>query len=172
MPALADCVHEPARTAAATSLSAAGHPHLNPLTGLSTDYLNHFTEALMVLEMAGVAPECLDDLRAWTPKTYTEHFAASAFSARDAVIAAYRSADPARRDTLDKAAERLNRLLSEARDTVVSRPQAAEPDMLTQSAVTYIRPLIARMGAIINGHDAPQAGPESAQAAIDAMFEA
>ena len=57
------------------------------MTGLSTDYLNHFTEAIMLLEMAGELPECLDDLRAWRPKTYTEHFATSRFSNREAVIA-------------------------------------------------------------------------------------
>ena len=64
----------------------------------------------MVLEMAGAMPECLDDLRAWQPKTYAEHFAASRFSNRDAIIAAYQAADPAVRGALDRSAELLNAL--------------------------------------------------------------
>ena len=66
------------------------------MTGLSTDYLNHFTEADHGAgDAAGTVPECLDDLLAWEPKTYREHFAASRFSNRDAIIAAYEAADPA-----------------------------------------------------------------------------
>src|SRR5581483_893181 len=39
--------------------------HINPVTGLSTDYLNHFAEALMVLDALRTVPECVADLRAW-----------------------------------------------------------------------------------------------------------
>ena len=58
--------------------------NINPATGLSTDYLNHFTEAIMLLEMLSSCPECLDDFLGWRPKSYREHFAASRFSDRDA----------------------------------------------------------------------------------------
>ena len=64
-------------------------PNINPATGLSTDYLNHFSEALMALEMVRDMPECIEDLRAWTPKTYAEHFAGSRLSNRDAIIRMY-----------------------------------------------------------------------------------
>ena len=60
-----------------------GGPNINPVTGLSTDYLNHFTEAIMLLEMLPAMPECLDDFLAWRPKTIREHFAASHFSNRE-----------------------------------------------------------------------------------------
>src|SRR5262245_7075895 len=83
-------------------------PKINRFTGLSTDYLNHFTEAVMVLEMAAAMPECLDDLKAWRPKTYREHFAASRLKDREALIAAYDAADPAVREALDSVSETLN----------------------------------------------------------------
>ena len=83
-----------AASASSSATSGRGGPNINPSTGLSTDYLNHFTEAVMLLEMVGTMPECLDDLRAWDVKTYPEHFAASHFSNRNAIIAAYQSADP------------------------------------------------------------------------------
>jgi len=35
--------------------------NINPPTGLATDYLNHFSEAVMLLEMVPVMPECAED---------------------------------------------------------------------------------------------------------------
>src|SRR5215212_6283957 len=67
--------------------------NINPRTGLATDYLNHFNEAIMLLEMIPDMPECAEDFLTWTPLTYAEHFMASNFRARDLVIEAYDSAD-------------------------------------------------------------------------------
>ena len=92
MPApAADRAIDLAASAASPVTSGRGGPNINPVTGLSTDYLNHFTEAIMLLEILPAMPDCLDDFLAWEPKDYREHFAASRFSNRDAVIAAYRS---------------------------------------------------------------------------------
>src|SRR5262245_387932 len=96
--------------------SGPGIPNINPVTGLSTDYLNHFTEAVMVLEIASDMPDCIDALRDWEPKTYAEHFAASHFSNRDMVVRAYRATDPAVRAALDTTAETLNVTLAATRD--------------------------------------------------------
>ena len=52
---------DPARLAAA---------NINPKTGLASDYLNHFNEAIMLLEMLASCPECVDDFRAWKPMSY------------------------------------------------------------------------------------------------------
>jgi hypothetical protein len=51
--------------------------HINPATGLATDYLNHFNEAIMLLEMLSSCPECRADLFVWQPMSYREHFEAS-----------------------------------------------------------------------------------------------
>jgi hypothetical protein len=157
--------------ASAPSPSPSGPTTINPVTGLSTDYLNHFTEALMVLEMAGSAPECLDDLRAWRPKSYVEHFAQSHFAGRDAVIAAYRAADPAVRAALDAASDTLNALLARSRDAAlgVSAPPGAETP--TPYALPMLRRLVAQISAVINGGENGDAARRSRQAAIDAMFE-
>src|SRR5256885_12606449 len=68
--------------------------NINPRTGLATDYLNHFNEAIMLLEMVPDMPECAEDFLTWTPLTYAEHFWASNFKARDLAIEAYECADP------------------------------------------------------------------------------
>src|ERR1700737_2477280 len=67
--------------------------NINPRTGLATDYLNHFNEAVMLLEMIPDMPECAEDFLDWRPLSYAEHFTASNFRARDLAISAYNSAD-------------------------------------------------------------------------------
>jgi len=39
--------------------------NINPNTGLATDHLNHFNEAIMLLEMVVELPDCIADLNAW-----------------------------------------------------------------------------------------------------------
>ena len=152
---------EPARSPEA---SGPGVPNINPVTGLSTDYLNHFTEVLMALEMVADVPECLDDVRAWRPKTYTEHFAASRFTHRDNVIRLYQAADPDLRKQVDKVSDTLNRLLVKARDTVLRDPKtvAARP--------AAAQPLIAELAGLMNGTTGDSGERLDSQAAIDAMF--
>src|SRR5919107_4817280 len=81
----------PEQEARAAQLRAA---NINPRTGLATDYLNHFNEAIMLLEMVPDMPECAEDFLTWTPLSYAEHFWASNFKARDLAIEAYECADP------------------------------------------------------------------------------
>src|SRR3982751_6697099 len=78
------------RQARAAELRAA---NINPRTGLATDYLNHFNEAIMLLEMIPDMPECAEDFLTWSPLTYAEHFWASNFKARDLAIEAYELSD-------------------------------------------------------------------------------
>jgi len=170
MPApAADCGIDSAASASSPNTSGRGGPNINPSTGLSTDYLNHFTEAVMVLEMAGTVPECLDDLRDWDVKTYQEHFAASHFSNRDAIIAAYQTADPAVRTALDETSDVLNAMVWRTRELVLRHIGTAEVEAVARRALDKLRPLIARTSALINGtaFEPDRQGP---QAAVDAIF--
>jgi hypothetical protein len=137
--------------------SGPGIPNINPFTGLSTDYLNHFSEALMALEMVRDMPECIDDLRTWRPKTYAEHFAGSRLSHRGEIVRMYEAAPRPLREALDALADVLNARLAAARDAAVHRRPAGH-------AAAALRPLIAQLAALING------SMERSQAAIDAMF--
>src|SRR4051812_49580345 len=75
--------------------------NINPRTGLATDYLNHFNEAIMLLEMIPDMPDCAEDFLGWQPLSYRQHFAASNFKARDLAIWAYDLADPKIRGEFD-----------------------------------------------------------------------
>jgi hypothetical protein len=157
--------HSAAATALRPEASGSGIPNINPVTGLSTDYLNHFTEALMALEMAAEIPECLGDLKAWRPKTYAEHFAASPFTNRDVVIELYRAA-PLRCEA-DRLAGAILGLLIEARTEATGGGDIAA---IGRHVTATIRPLIAELAALINGTAQNPAERLSSQAAIDAMF--
>ena len=86
---------DPARLAAA---------NINPKTRLATDYLNHFHEAIMLLELLPDTPECIVELIGWEPLSYQEHFAASHFKDKELAIAAYAAAEPSARGRLDELA--------------------------------------------------------------------
>jgi hypothetical protein len=160
---------EPPIATAPAASPHAGIPRLNPLTGLSTDYLNHFTEAAMVLEMLPAMPDCITDFLAWEPKSYREHFATSHFSDREGVIAAYDTADPALRRSLETLAEVMNTLLVATREAIAANPAGAKTQVLAQRAAASLKPIITRCAAIING-SALSSGVQAPQIAVDALF--
>src|SRR5437762_7750880 len=86
--------------------------NINPRTGLATDYLNHFNEAVMLLEMVPDMPECAEDFLTWSPLSYAEHFTASNFKARDLAIEAYEKADPNVRAQFDHLTDTMTSILS------------------------------------------------------------
>src|SRR5881397_1833223 len=86
--------------------------NINPRTGLATDYLNHFNEAVMLLEMIPDMPECAEDFLAWHPQTYREHFMASNFKARDLAIQAYDSTDAIIRAEFDNITTAMTSILT------------------------------------------------------------
>src|ERR1700748_2984216 len=85
--------------------------NINPRTGLATDYLNHFNEAIMLLEMVPDMPECAEDFLDWQPLSYNEHFHASNFNARDLAIESYESADAIVRAEFDNITSAMTSIL-------------------------------------------------------------
>src|SRR3984885_1602277 len=96
-------------SARAAELRAA---NINPRTGLATDYLNHFNEAVMLLEMIPDMPECAEDFLVWEPLSYAEHFTASNFKARDLAIDAYNTADVRIRAEFDNVTSAITSILA------------------------------------------------------------
>src|ERR1700742_3200208 len=86
--------------------------NINPRTGLATDYLNHFNEAVMLLEMIPDMPECAEDFLGWKPLSYAEHFPAPNFKARDLAIQAYDTADRRIRAEFDSITTAITSILT------------------------------------------------------------
>jgi hypothetical protein len=138
----------PDAEARAAQLKAA---NINPQTGLATDYLNHFNEAIMLLEMIPDMPECSEDFLQWSPLSYAEHFTASNFKARDLAISAYESADPDIRAEFDQMTETMTSILKEVSAAMRQATQDSTKSKLAEQAIGWLKPLVAAAGGVING---------------------
>jgi hypothetical protein len=125
--------------------------NINPRTGLATDYLNHFNEAIMLLEMIPDMPECAEDFLAWHPLSYREHFMASHFRTRDLAIEAYDSADTAIRTEFDNITTTMTSILTAVSTAMREVNQDKTRATLAEQATGWVKPLVALAGGIING---------------------
>ena len=141
----------PDEEARAAQLRAA---NINPRTGLATDYLNHFNEAIMLLEMVPDMPECAEDFLLWCPLSYREHFTASNFKARDLAIAAYDSADAGIRTEFDNITSAMTSILSAVGAAMREVRQDKTRATLAEQATGWVKPLVTQAGGIINGDGA------------------
>ncbi|MEA2876676.1 MAG: hypothetical protein QOF14_1872 [Hyphomicrobiales bacterium] len=156
---------DPARLAAA---------NINPQTGLATDYLNHFNEAIMLLDLLPQTPECIVELIGWEPLSYEEHFAASHFKDKELAIAAYAVAEPIARVRLDELADTMNALLVATCETFQRRSSLEAANALAAETAARLKPMVARAGAVINGYDIAHSEDMTTgeqQATVDALFE-
>jgi hypothetical protein len=154
---------------AAGRLAAAAN--INPATELATDYLNHFNEAIMLLEMLSACPECREDFLEWEPMSYREHFAVSRFKGRARAIAAYDSADPNLRFCLDTLAGSMTAVLEATRAAMNADIAPASAVALAERTAALLRPLVARAGAVINGEDVADGEPATPQAVVDRLMK-
>ena len=125
--------------------------NINPRTGLATDYLNLFNEAVMLLEMIPDMPECAEDFLAWQPLTYAEHFTATNFRARDLVIEAYETCEPGIRTAFDNATSAMTSILNAVSAAMRQATKDRTRAILAQEATNWVKPLVAQAGGIING---------------------
>jgi len=149
--------------------------NINPVTLLATDYLNHFNEAIMLLEMIPSAPECKEDFLTWRPLSYCGHFEASRFKYRELAIAAYEVADPKYRNEIDQLARHMSMILLATCDAMRSNDLSQHTlGTLAETTARWLRPLVARAGSVINGElddHTLMAGDAAPQETIDALFD-
>lgn len=127
--------------------------NINPRTGLATDYLNHFNEAIMLLEMIPDIPECFEDFLGWQPLSYREHFAASNFKARELAISAYDSSDPDVRAEFDNITATMTSILTTVGDAMRQVRHMETRTILAEQASGWVKPLVALAGGLINGRN-------------------
>ena len=143
--------------------------NINPATGLATDDLNRFNEAVMLLDMLSSCPEFRGDFLAWQPMSYREHFRASHSKTRNLAIAAYETADPNVRN-LDTLAVTMTVVLEATRAAMTADLKPVTIAALADNAVNWLKPLIARAGSIINGEEEVTDAP-SPQAVVDKLMK-
>ncbi len=142
--------------------------------GLSNDYLNHFSEALMLIELAATDPDVAGDLAAWRPVTYQAHFEASRLRHAGAAIAAYEALDPVRRAAFEELTGAMNRLV---RTAILALQPPCEPEdaaIVAEVTAPALHRLCGRAGAFLasGGADLAHEGEiEEAQTVIDRLLD-
>lgn len=150
--------------------------NINPETGLATDYLNHFNELDMLLEMAPSMPDCVDDISAWEPRDYATHFEITNYPGKEIAIAAYRETKPVIKAEFDTLIKALSDTLEHLRGKVLTASCDGSIPIpnVSEALNEEVRPLIAMAGALINGKvtsaDINIDSSHTAQDAIDTMF--
>ena len=129
---------------------------INTTTLLSTDYLNHFNELVMLLEMVPDMPDMMMEVREWLPKTYQEHFQDSAFTHKDLAIMAYEHAPQEYRLPFDHTVKSINLKIIEGLKSIEEVLPANDPEQIravTLGVSGELQFLMDRASGIINGVD-------------------
>mgnify|MGYP001563766784 FL=1 len=137
-------------------------------TLLATDYLNHFNEVVMLLEMLPDMPEMLDEVKAWKPKAYQDHFRSSTIADRALAVEAYDHVPKRYREPFDTTVEQINRLIVTSIERLEQDIGQGNPELLRANAKTLSRVIQRLMdvaGGIIHGSQKTMAQDD-----IDAML--
>lgn len=112
--------------------------NISSTTLLATDYLNHFNEIVMLLEMVPDMPDMIEDCKEWAPKSYQEHFRDSAFSDKELAIEAYEHVPLKFRQPFEETIEHLNTIVSHSVSQLETIIETGDEGLLrvTASAVT------------------------------------
>ncbi len=151
--------------------------NINETTLLATDYLNHYNELVMLLDLIPDMPDMLDEAKEWEPKTYTEHFMDSTFSDKELAIQAYENADEEHRIPFDETLAEADQKIAQAIIDIESVIKTDNNDLLRETVAGISRELqeiLDRASAIINGDYGVKEETESItldQADIDALFD-
>jgi len=127
---------------------------VNPQTGLANDYLNVFSEILLLLEYLPVMPEMTDAALAWRPRGYCEYFEQSPLPGARDVLSAYDRIDPKIRARFESILARLNELAIKAQRVVAAESAGPNyPDSIVDSCETTaaaMRAGLANVARLIN----------------------
>jgi hypothetical protein len=138
--------------------------NINPATGLATDFLNRYNEVAMLLGLLADMPEAAEDILAWRPCTYEEHFASAGFRDRELAAAAYAAspADVRRRFAASCAA--VESVIAEAQAALAAGTEGASA---AAGRAAALFDLIAQAGGVINGAAARE---NPGQREVDTLF--
>lgn len=135
---------------------------------LATDYLNHFSEIVMLLELVADMPDCIDELRAWHPRDYCEHFRDSAFPDRALAIEAYAHVPPRFKMPFEETLTHLHALVAMTVARLDEAAAAGTPlNEIARTASHRLQRLMDHASAVIHGSER---GLD--QAEIDALLGA
>ncbi|MDP3257899.1 MAG: hypothetical protein Q8S58_02535 [Bosea sp. (in: a-proteobacteria)] len=140
---------------------------------LSTDFLNRYAEALMLIGMAADDPDILPDLQAWRAVSYCGHFATSPLRCAPSALAAYDALAPARREGFENLCLAMTRLVTTATALLADRQEGLDAATIAEVAGDALRRQIGRATHFINANgtiDIAAVESRVLQAEVDALF--
>ncbi len=138
-------------------------------TLLATDYLNHFNEVIMLIGMIPDMPECLEDAKAWAPKSYEDHFRDSVFADKDLAILAYENSPARFRVPFDSTIAQMDNMVAASVSRIDTALGEGNPDNVADIVLNVSRNLqrlVDAASAIIHG-----AAQTMDQTEIDTMLD-
>lgn len=159
--------------------------NVNPVTLLTNDYLNHFNEIIMLLEILPSAPsQFASELAEWEHESYEEHFEHSGFRDKELAIAGYRHAPEEVRRAFDSSVADMEQEMVMLLQQVQKKIDNGDTEGLTRlctEATPRLQDLIQITAGIVNGSvsaesdsaDGKDAAAEQqdTQSAADALFD-
>ncbi len=143
--------------------------NVNPATGLATDYLNLFNEAIMLFEMGLDMPDMAEELADWKKHSYIEHFEKSGFEMKDVVISAYHHAPSDIRFDFDEVCERALTVFDSGINILMSsniEDPVARADL--ENRLRDMKALVSEMDSHIHGR--AEVMESNLQSEVDALF--
>ncbi len=140
---------------------------------LSTDYLNRYGEALMLLEMAPMDMSVVEDLKAWEPVGYREHFRTSRLRCSATALAGYEALGSGERRAFEELCGAMDRLIATVTALLAEMGEGAEMPTVLDVACEALRSLMGRATQFINANgriDIAEFATRSLQGDIDTLF--
>ncbi len=128
--------------------------NLDPKTLLATDYLNHFNEIVMLLEMIPDMPDILEDAKEWQPKSYKDHFHDSTIADREIAVEAYDFVLPIYKKPFEITIDQINSTIHSTVEQLERDVESGNMDMVRENATSLsriIQRLMDTASAIIHG---------------------
>jgi len=138
------------------SLDALGEERLKaanicPATGLATDYLNHFNEVIMLLELAPDMPDIVHEALGWEPLDYEEHYLRSNYRDKELVLDAYRCAPLRLRRHIHDLIDTMDAVLVSSLDKIRKDPEGPEAGVIAAATAERVKMLAAEAAGLMNG---------------------
>ncbi|MDR3517050.1 MAG: hypothetical protein P4M00_14650 [Azospirillaceae bacterium] len=124
--------------------------NISEKTLLATDFLNHFNEIVMLVEMVPDMPEMIEDCRMWEPKGYQDHFRQSGFSDKELAIAAYEHVPSKFKVPFEDTIVQMNTVVLATLAKLASLIEEHDPDRLRLECQLSVE-LMNRVAQVANG---------------------
>lgn len=144
--------------------------NINSASLLATDYLNHFNEIVMIIEMSADMPEMLVEAKEWAPASYVQHFENSTFSDKQLAIWAYENAPPDFIESFEALVRAADAVVLKSIDDLSELSSTAQPELFREhvnNRCHAINEVLQKISAVINGSVV-----RMSQAEIDDLLQA